>query len=389
MKVQDRYSQLDRLVHRLAFSTIEVQKALADIEDWVYAKCLSGITIDRPVFLTALPRAGTTLLLETLSRLETFVTHTYRNMPFLLIPLLWHTFSHRFRATDTLVTRAHGDGMTIGFDSPEAFEEIVWRAFWPDKYPADRIVTWTAADEDPHEEFEPFITNHVAKLIALRGGHTPDAVRYLSKNNANVSRIPKILQVFPDAVILVPFRRPLDHVASMVRQHRHFQNVHAAEPFTRRYMADVGHFEFGANLRPIDFDHWLSQEDLNLTHTADFWLKYWCAAYAHLLAAPSDNVVLVSYDRLCADPTAVLRCIGNAIGLDHPTDLLSATGQCRAPTDYDPDALNVTRRQLDAASTLHQELLARSVTERVALRHRLNLSTKTPPLYAQGTHASA
>ena len=367
MKFQDRYSQLDRLLHRLAFSTIEIQKALADIEDRVYAKRFSGITIDRPVFLTALPRAGTTLLLETLSRLKTFVTHTYRNMPFLLIPLLWHTFSHRFRVPDTPVSRAHDDGMTIGFDSPEAFEEIVWRAFWPDKYPADRIVTWTAADEDTHEEFAPFITNHVAKLIALRTDVNRNTVRYLSKNNANVSRIPKIIQVFPNAVILVPFRRPLDHVASTLHQHRHFQNVHAAEPLTKRYMEDVGHFEFGANLRPIDFDHWLTQEELNLTHTADFWLKYWCAAYAHIVAAPSDNVVLVSYDRLCADPTAVLRCIGNAIGLDQPTDLLSTTGRFRAPTRYDADALNVNRHQLDAASTLHQELLARSVTERVAL----------------------
>ena len=367
MKFQDRYSQLDRFLHRLAFSTIEVQKALADIEDRVYARRFSGITIDRPVFITALPRAGTTLLLETLSRLKTFATHTYRNMPFLLIPLLWHAFSHRFRAPDTIVNRAHGDGMTIGFDSPEAFEEIVWRAFWPDKYLADRIMTWTAADEDTYGEFESFITNHVAKLIALRDGRTPDAVRYLSKNNANLSRIPKITQVFPDAVILVPFRHPRDHVASMLRQHRNFQNVHAAEPFTKRYMEDVGHFEFGANLRPIDFEHWLTQEDLTLTHTADFWLKYWCAAYAHILADTSDNVVLVSYDVLCANPTSVLRRVGKAIGIDQPTDLDSTAGRFRVPTSYDVDALNVNRHQLDAASALHQELLARSITERVAL----------------------
>ena len=37
------------------------------------------------------------------------------------------------------------------------------------------------------------------------------------------------------------------------------------------------------------------------------------------------------------------------------------------PTGYDADALNVNRHQLDAASTLRQELLAHSVTERTAL----------------------
>ena len=29
------------------------------------------------------------------------------------------------------IERAHGDGMTIGYDSHEAFEEVLWRAFWP------------------------------------------------------------------------------------------------------------------------------------------------------------------------------------------------------------------------------------------------------------------
>ena len=106
---------------------------------------------------------------------------------------------------------------------------------------------------------------------------------------------------------------------------------------------------------------------MTLTHTADFWLKYWCAAYAHILAAPSDNVVLVSYDGLCANPTSVLQRVGQAIGLDQPTDLTSTAGRFRVPTSYDADALNVNRRQLNAASTLHQELLARSITERVAL----------------------
>ena len=60
------------------FSSFEVQKALADIEDRLCARRLVGIEIDRPVFITALPRAGTTLLLETLDSLDLFATHTYR-----------------------------------------------------------------------------------------------------------------------------------------------------------------------------------------------------------------------------------------------------------------------------------------------------------------------
>ena len=361
MQFQDRYSKLDRFLHYLAFSGIEVQKALSDIEARLYARRLGGIELDRPVFITALPRAGTTLLLETLGALDVFATHTYRNMPFLLIPLLWDALSRRFRVSDTVVERAHGDGMTIGFDSTEAFEEVVWRAFWPEKYLEDRIATWTATDEDVHREFEPFIKTHMAKMIALRAVQKPNAVRYLSKNNANIARIPKITRLFPDAAILVLFRNPIDHVASLSRQHLNFSKIHAAEPFTRRYMADIGHFDFGANLRPIDFGHWLSREDLNPTHTADFWLAYWCAAYAHILARLCDNVTLVSYDSLCANPAPILRRIGDAIGIGESTELIALADRFRTPTRYDADALDIDQSLLDTASELHRELQTRSI----------------------------
>lgn len=361
MRFQDRYSRLDRSLHRLAFSTIEFQKALADIEDRLYTGRLRSVRTDRPVFITALPRAGTTLLLETLGSLDTFASHTYRNMPFLLTPLLWNAVSSPFRAPNVTLDRAHGDGMTVGYDSPEAFEEVLWRAFWPDKYRGDRIVPWTVADEDTHGEFAPFIKTHIAKLITLRGAREPATVRYLSKNNANLSRIPKITQLFPNAAVLVLFRNPLDHTASMLRQHRNFLNIHAVEPFTRRYMEDIGHYDFGANLRPIDFGRWLSREDLKLTETIDFWLKYWCAAYAHVLAGLGGNVVLVGYDALCADPAPTLHRIGEALGIEESRKLASAAGRFRTPTAYDADDLNVDGKLLGRASALHRELLARSI----------------------------
>ena len=361
MKFQGRYSRLDRLLHRFAFSTIEVQKALADLEDRIFARRLAGVAIDRPVWITALPRAGTTLLLETLASLDTFATHTYRNMPFPLLPLLWRALSHRFHAPSrTPIERAHGDGVTVGFDSPEAFEEVVWRVFWPDKYLADRILTWNATDEDEHGEFEPFIKSHIAKMIALQGGARTGRVRYLSKNNANLSRIPRIVRLFPDSVILVPFRHPLAHAASMLRQHLNFSGIHAAEPFTRRYMRDIGHFDFGADLRPMDFGRWLREGDLLRTHTADFWIRYWRAAYEHVLANRGANVVLVDYDSLCADPAAGLRRIVDTIGVDERTDPAALADRFRAPTRYDAAALDVGRRLLDTASALHRELQARS-----------------------------
>ena len=94
---QNSHSRLDRVLHRLAFSTIELQKALADLEDRVYASRFSQIEVDRPVFITSLPRAGTTLLLEIVASLDAFTSHTYRDMPFLITPMLWDSISRPFQ----------------------------------------------------------------------------------------------------------------------------------------------------------------------------------------------------------------------------------------------------------------------------------------------------
>ncbi len=170
MKSESRYSLLDRTLHRLAFSTIEIQKVLAGLEDKVYSKDLSRVEIDRPVFITSLPRAGTTLLLDVIASAGSFASHTYRNLPFLLIPLLWNTISGGGRKRNEIeIERAHGDGMTITYDSHEAFEEVLWRAFWPDKYLEDRVLVWEAEEHDPHDEFDGFFKSHIRKLLLLRG----------------------------------------------------------------------------------------------------------------------------------------------------------------------------------------------------------------------------
>ena len=362
MKFQDRYTASARLLHRLAFSTIPFQKALADMEDRLYAGRLAAVEIVRPVFITSLPRSGTTLLLELLSGLDTFAAHTYRDMPFVLTPLLWNAVSRRFQAAPAVLDRAHGDGMTIGSDSAEAFEEVVWRAFWPDHYLADRIVPWRADDMDAEGEFEPFLKNHMRKVIVLRAIGEGVQVRYVSKNNANIARIRTITRMFPEAIILVPFRQPLEQVGSMLRQHRRFEQIHAREAFTRRYMEDIGHFDFGANFRPLDFGRWLDQADGHSAQSANFWLQYWCAAFEHLLSQPCAQVVFVSYERCCAHPAAVLRRLGGRIGLDGTDHLTSETGRFRAPRSSAVEASDLDREALDRALALHAELSRRAIS---------------------------
>ena len=51
MSWTEHYSALDRAVHRIAFSGVGVQKAVADIEDRVFAGRFADVAVDRPVFL--------------------------------------------------------------------------------------------------------------------------------------------------------------------------------------------------------------------------------------------------------------------------------------------------------------------------------------------------
>ena len=146
MAFQMNYSVLDRMLHHLAFSTPSIQLTAADIEKSVFGSVYKTVVAEKPIFITSLPRAGTTLMLEVLHRFPSLATHTYRDMPFVMAPILWSRLSSTFRKRDELRERAHGDGMQFGYDSPEAFEEILWRAFWPEKYTDTGIALWSADD---------------------------------------------------------------------------------------------------------------------------------------------------------------------------------------------------------------------------------------------------
>ena len=347
------YSRIDRLLHRMAFSGTQIQVALADIEDQVYARNIPTGPVARPVFVTALPRAGTTLLLEAVASLPEFATHTYRHMPFVLCPLLWDAVSRGLRHQGAPRERAHGDGVMVDFDSPEAFEEVVWKAFWPDCYKVDRITPWPGRAP---EEFATFLDQHMRKVAALSGAGGEAGVRYASKNNASIARLDLLARMFPDGAILVPFRNPVDHAASLMQQHANFRAIHATDRFARDYMAYIGHFEFGDLLRPIDFDGWIDAADAISPDTVGFWLAYWVAAYAHILAAGAPNVVLLDYDACCASARTALGALADVLDVADRDAMTAQAGRFRAPTVHDREGLHSPPALLHRALDLHEEL---------------------------------
>jgi hypothetical protein len=352
----NQYSGLDRILHRIAFASKGLQVALADLEDRTFAAQLANVSIDKPVFITALPRAGTTILLNLLYGTGEFATHTYRSMPFVLCPMIWSRFSRtlRSRHADSM-ERAHGDGISISVSSPEAFEEIIWHQFWRSHYEKDRIAPWS---DRRRPDFDRFLKNHICKQLLLSNANK--TLRYLSKNNLNIARLKYIESVFPDATIVVLFRSPLQHASSLLKQHVNFLASHQEDKFSRQYMLGIGHFDFGENFLPVNFSNWLLRDRRQDATTLEFWLEYWIAAYEHVLRSAGSGVIFVSFEKMTQHAEQVLGGLSSALALENPESLHGQHNALRKPMPHSTDASEVPGELISKASTLFDKLIART-----------------------------
>ncbi len=363
------HTRAERALHRAAFSTRHVQIAAADLESFVCQAELARIEPGGPVFITSLPRAGTTTVLEILNRAPAFASHQYRDMPFILAPLLWASLSARFRSAGRARERAHGDRIRISQRSPEAFDEVLWRAKWPRKHVGGRLPL-LSADETGASEFATTLRMHMRRVIAARGRwRTTAPTRYLSKNNGNIARLPLLRRLAPDAHIVVPFRAPAAQVASLLRQHLRFREIHSRNRFARRYMADLGHLEFGALHRPIDFAGMAAAERALSPESPEYWMTYWVEAFEHILLNAGD-LVFVSHERLCADPTRELEKLAERLEVSPGAWIPAGASRIRMKQSAEslkrrnPRGAKPVRRNealLKRAAELHEQLLEHSV----------------------------
>lgn len=171
----------------------------------------------------------------------------------------------------------------------------------------------------------------------------------------------KLRALFPDAMAVVPFRNPVDHVGSMVRQHANFTTLHDADPFAQGYMRDIGHFDFGRNFRAIDFGGWLNRATQQDRMSSAFWLEYWCAAFEHCLAGGREQLLLLDYDELSEAPEAVLARLGAAIGVAGDRRLVGLSRCIRPSACYNRMAAELPPALLERASALHGRLRATKV----------------------------
>jgi hypothetical protein len=351
------YSDLERAIHNVSFGSANLTRSLNSIETKLFSEKWQAANADAPVFVTSLARAGTTALLEALAQFPSLASHTYRDMPFIFSPVLWSKLSSRFQKVSEKKERAHGDGLKVNEDSPEAFEEVIWYKFFPQKYSEQKIYLWNTADKG----FLNFFSEYLKRIIFLRRPKNINKARYLSKNNANIARIPAIQEMFPKASILIPVREPKEHAVSLFRQHKNFSEKHGGESFTKKYMADIGHFEFGDLHKLIDFpeiDTLLA--DLNPEHS-DYWLAYWLATYRYLNSLEGESIYFISYADLCENSESSLSRICQKLNIEAGEVQIKGAAQGLKTMPSRRGDYHFSETLAQQADELYKELLQKAI----------------------------
>ena len=226
-------------------------------------------------------------------------------MPFIISPNLYNKFKSKKNLK--FVERQHGDGIEVNSESPEAFDEIFFKTF------------------DKSDQIKYF--NNFVKLKLI----SDQKKFYLSKNNNNYKRIEFILDQLQNSIILIPFRNPLDHSFSLMKQHYNFIKFQKNEKFILEYMNYLGHNEFGLEHKPWN-------EPLNYKNplTINYWIEQWYFFYKFLFDQYQNNnsIFFISYEKLCNDDLFCKKLL-RKLDIDNEIDFKFKKNDKEIREDYD------------------------------------------------------
>ena len=260
------YSNIQKFLHDFVLSKKIINKSLFELEKIIYLKN-QDINNQPHVFITGLPRSGTTSLLNFLFSSDEYASLTYNDMPFILSPNFSKLF---YKQNISKKERLHGDGISFDNNSPEALDEVFF---------------------DNNEEFvKNELENYIQLILTCNKKN-----KYLSKNNLNFNRIDLIQSILPNSIFLIPIREPLQHANSLLNQHLNFSQLHKEDDFIRRYMNYLGHNEFGLNHKP-----WNKPIHFNDLNNINYFLEQWNLFYEFIYTKfqSYENCYFVIYEEL-------------------------------------------------------------------------------------------
>ncbi len=279
---------------------------LGNLESRMLAGRLANVRVDRPVYICGLPRAGTTISLQMLSEHPDVTTHKYADFLMPYAPYAWNWIFPRVPvdAMRKPVPRIHRDRIQVTRDSAEMGEEILWEHFFPHIHDESERSVLDGDTSNP--AFERFYSEHLRKLLLSRG-----RPRYFSKAIMCVIRMQYLLRMFPDARFLLYVRNPVDHVASLLKQDRIWDEIDREDPRQIEIIELTGHHEFGCRQIMANVgDPAVLKEIHDLRDAgriARARARYWSYVYDFVLKQIASDpdlakaVCIVRYEDLCSD----------------------------------------------------------------------------------------
>ncbi|MCK4921007.1 MAG: hypothetical protein KAS71_08175 [Bacteroidales bacterium] len=294
-KTNYSYSELSQLLHRLALNNYNIAYRLFKQE----SKKITRKNIKKRndfVIISGLARAGTTSLMTDLSKISDFVSLNYANMPFLMCPNFWARFYKP--KSKKLIERSHKDGMMIGLDSNEALEEFFFKVKANDSFVEDLYLSEYSISQEDYIDYLDY-----QSIIKLDNSKI-----YLAKNNNFLLRYKSLRKFNNDFVMVILYRDPLTHAASLLEKHSDYKKLQKEDPFVLEYMNWLGHHEFGLNQKPFVFSN-SEENNYDDKEKMDFWLKIWINYYRYVLTISHPNTVLINYNSYCKNPKETIETI--------------------------------------------------------------------------------
>ena len=333
------YSSLNQLLHRLALDNPNLHRRLHEREVKQWRKS-GGVPEKQFVIVTGLARAGTTSLMQRLLETGAFSSLHYGNMPFVLAPRTWGRV-HKPKAT-ALKERSHGDGIMVGATSAEALEEPFFKMLTDGGYISEEALVPHEVDAGMH-----------AAYLDYQGLVCAPGKTYLAKNNNALLRYPGLRQHNADFFVVMMFRAPLAHAASLRAMQRRYVAMQEGDPFVRTYMDWLAHHEFGLGHKPFAFEGERGQE--GDADGLDYWLDRWIAYYRHALSVDGHRVLWVPHELWSARPQAVLEQVMRTVALDGELPDMAPHTRVRTIEE------EVDSQRLAEAEALYDRLMERAL----------------------------
>jgi len=268
-------------------------KTIVKLEDFFFKE--DQINLKNPIFITGMPRSGTTLLTHILYDSERFGSFLYKDYPFPEIPLFWNKFNNLYYNNRKDQKRIHDDDLLINKNSPENLDEFLWKRLFDDHFKEfDTIL-----DENySNDEFENSYIRSIKKILFVRKKY-----QYLAKNNYIIFRIKYLLNFIPSAKFIICIRNPNDTCYSLEKIHNKFVKLSKIKEY-KNFEKNFLHYEFGKFRKNPNlslecqkiYDLWNENKEF------EGYMLQWVSVYEFILKNYQNffgkNIIIFNYDNL-------------------------------------------------------------------------------------------